>query len=152
VASRHRGIPASRHRGTSLLRSPAADGLVSSVDLAPTILEVAGVPIPATVQGRSSRGYAVVADPQETVNLATDPRHAATLADLLRRLEAWGRGTGDVMPTCRTPDEFDRATGKVLADRKLPHTPKADVGCPPRGALSPANGAAARSCLHCPSR
>ena len=30
-----------------------ASGLVSSIDLAPTILELAGLPIPATVQGRS---------------------------------------------------------------------------------------------------
>lgn len=200
-------------------RGRVANGLVSSVDLAPTILELAGVPIPPTVQGRSfarmladpsvttraevfaeknwhdyedrvravrtarfkyirndyadlagtpsadagrspsmdairrlhatggltplqariflkprpvEELYDVVADPQETVNLASDPRHAATLADLRGRLEAWGRDTGDVMPACRTPDEFDRATGKPLPGRKLPRTPKADVVCPPR--------------------
>jgi arylsulfatase A-like enzyme len=76
--------------------------------------------------------YDVIADPQEVTNLATDPRHAATLAELRARLAAWGRETGDVLPACRTTDEFDRATGKVLPGRKLPRTPKADVTCPPR--------------------
>ncbi len=36
-----------------IARGLVADGLVSSVDLAPTILQLAGVPIPPTVQGRS---------------------------------------------------------------------------------------------------
>jgi arylsulfatase A-like enzyme len=200
-------------------RGLVADGLVSSVDLAPTILQLAAVPIPSTVQGRSvapmlanpsarvrdevfaeknwhdyedrvravrterfkyirndyadlagtpsadagrsptmaairrlhgvreltplqarifleprpaEELYDLIADPQEVTNLATDPRHAATLADLRGRLEAWGRDTGDVLPACRTPDEFDRATGTPLPGRKLPRTPKADVTCPPR--------------------
>lgn len=37
-------------------RGLVSDGLISSVDLAPTILQLAGVPIPATVQGRSFAG------------------------------------------------------------------------------------------------
>jgi arylsulfatase A-like enzyme len=39
----------------------AHDGLVSSIDLAPTILELAGAAVPESVQGRSLR--AVLADP-----------------------------------------------------------------------------------------
>lgn len=37
------------------------------------------------------------ADPNETRNLATDPRHAATLAQLRTRLEGWQREQGDTM-------------------------------------------------------
>ncbi len=36
-----------------ITRGQVAEGLVSSVDLAPTILQLAGLPIPPTVQGRS---------------------------------------------------------------------------------------------------
>jgi N-sulfoglucosamine sulfohydrolase len=196
-----------------------ADGLVSSVDLAPTILQLTGVPVPPTVQGRSFAAmltnpaattraevfaeknwhdyedrvravrterfkyirndyadlagtpsadagrsptmeamrrlrkdgrltplqarifvqprpveelYDVSADPQEVVNLAADPRHAATLVDLRGRLEAWERETNDKRPACRTPDEFDRATGRPLPGRRLPRAGKADLKCAPR--------------------
>jgi len=42
-----------------------ARGLVSSIDLAPTILELAGLPIPATVQGRSMA--AILANPDAKI-------------------------------------------------------------------------------------
>lgn len=42
-----------------------AHGLVSSIDLAPTILELAGLPIPATVQGRSMA--AILANPNAKI-------------------------------------------------------------------------------------
>lgn len=200
-------------------RGLVADGLVSSVDLAPTILQLAGVPIPPTVQGRSfvpmltdpaartrtdvfaeknwhdyedrvravrterfkyirndyadlagtpsadagrsttmeamrrlrkdgrltplqarifvqprpaEELYDVVTDPQEIDNLATDPRHAATLADLRERLDVWRRETDDAMPACRTPDEFDRETAQPLPGRQRPRPGKADMKCPTR--------------------
>ena len=47
----------SRVRAGSVYRR----GLVSTVDLAPTLLELAGVPVPETVQGRSFRG--LLSDP-----------------------------------------------------------------------------------------
>lgn len=42
-----------------------ASGLVSSIDLAPTILELTGLPIPASVQGRSFA--AILANPQAKI-------------------------------------------------------------------------------------
>jgi len=39
--------------------------------------------------------YDVVADPHELTNLADDPPHAATLAEMRRLLEAWQRDTDD---------------------------------------------------------
>lgn len=200
-------------------RGLVADGLVSSVDLAPTILQLAGVPVPPTVQGRSfvpmltnpgartrtevfaeknwhdyedrvravrterfkyvrndypdlagtpsadagrsptmdairrlhrdgkltaqqariylrprpaEELYDVSADPQEIDNLATNPRHAETLADLRERLQVWQRETDDTLPACRTPDEFDRETAQPLPGRQRPRPGKADLKCPPR--------------------
>ncbi len=194
-----------------------AEGLVSSVDVAPTILELAGVAIPSTVQGKSfapilrnpraatrdavyaeknwhdyedraravrtgrfkyirndypdlplttsadsgrsptmdairrlrdagkltpaqsriflaprprEELYDVVADPHELRNLAADKAYARTLAELREMLNRWGRETDDRMPLCRTPDEFDRETGKPLPNRKLPRPSKQDMKCP----------------------
>ncbi len=195
-------------------RGLVADGLVSSIDLAPTILQLAGLPIPPTVQGKSfvpmltnpkvktrdaiyaeknwhdyedrtralrterykyirndypdlagtpsadagrsptmdalrrlRKGgkltllqrrifqaprpaeelYDVIADPREIKNLANDPRFAKTLAELRTKLKQWGDETNDVMPARRTPDEFDRETGKPLPGRKLPRASKAEM-------------------------
>ncbi len=192
-------------------RGIVADGLVSSVDLAPTILQLAGVAIPPTVQGKSfmpmltnpkaktrdaiyaeknwhdyedrvravrterykyirndypdlagtpsadagrsptmdalrrlhqegkltahqsrifqqprpaEELYDVVADPHEMNNLATNPGYAKTLIELREKLKTWGRETADVLPARRTPDEFDRATGRPLPGRKLPRAGK----------------------------
>jgi uncharacterized sulfatase len=41
--------------------------------------------------------YDLVVDPDETRNLAKDPRHAATLGQLRARLDAWQREQGDTM-------------------------------------------------------
>jgi hypothetical protein len=71
--------------------------------------------------------YDVIADPNETKNLANNPRYAKTLAELRAKLKQWGDETNDVMPARRTPDEFDRDTGKVLPGRKLPRASKAEM-------------------------
>lgn len=192
-------------------RGLVSDSLISSVDLAPTILHLAGVPIPATVQGQSfarvltnpkakireaiyaeknwhdyedrvralrterfkyirndyndlagtpsadagrsptmdslrrlnkagkltplqarifqqprpaEELYDLKTDPLEIKNLANDPRHAKTLSELRAKLKRWGEETNDVLPTQRTPDEFDRETGKPLPGRKLPRAGK----------------------------
>jgi uncharacterized sulfatase len=41
--------------------------------------------------------YDLAADPDETRNLAKDPRYAATLGQLRARLDAWQREQGDTM-------------------------------------------------------
>ncbi len=198
-------------------RGLVADGLVSSIDLAPTILQLANVPIPASMQGKSFAAtltnpkaktraaiyaeknwhdyedrvravrterfkyirndypdladtpsadagrsptmdalrrwhqegkltiqqarifqaprpaeelYDVIADPQEVNNLATNPCHAKTLAALRAKLQTWERETNDVLPARRTPDEFDRATGLPLPDRKRPRPNKQEMQRP----------------------
>jgi N-sulfoglucosamine sulfohydrolase len=195
-------------------RGGVADGLVSSVDIAPTVLQLAGVEIPASVQGRSFAAtltnphaktrdavyaeknwhdyedraravrterfkyirndypdlpltpsadagrsptmdalrrlrdagkltpaqarifqqprpaeelYDVSADPHEFKNLAGDPRHARTLAELRAKLDAWGRETDDARPARRTPDEFDRETGQPLPSRRRPRPGKQEL-------------------------
>jgi hypothetical protein len=73
--------------------------------------------------------YDLVADPHEFNNLANDPRHARTLADLREKLKQWGQETDDKMPPCRTPDEFDRETGQPLPTRQRPRPSKQELKC-----------------------
>ncbi len=193
-------------RYPKLVRPGSVTGsLVSAVDIAPTILELAGVPVPETVQGRSfvpvlkdpgatirrcafaeqnwhdftahrravydgrykyiwnaypelpmtppadavasptyqamlrlhARGklrpeqatcfrkpspreelYDTQADPYEMHNLAGDPRYRQVLKRLRRELQNWKQATGDRVPRVRTPDEFDRTTGRRLPGKK----------------------------------
>ena len=65
------------------------------------------------------------ADPHETINLANDPKHAATLKRLRRALATWQKQTNDRIPTKRTPDEFDRNTGLATPARIRPRPSKA---------------------------
>jgi hypothetical protein len=71
--------------------------------------------------------YDVVTDPLEINNLANNPRYAKPLAELRAKLKQWGDETNDVLPARRTPDEFDRDTGKVLPGRKMPRASKAEM-------------------------
>ncbi len=54
--------PLIAHWSKKIQRGIIANSLISSIDLAPTILQVAGVPIPATVQGNSFA--AILANPK----------------------------------------------------------------------------------------
>lgn len=66
--------------------------------------------------------YDVNADPHELANLADDPRHADTLTALRKVLDDWGRDTDDRVPRDRTPDGFDRETGKPLPGQQGPRS------------------------------
>ncbi|HWC88555.1 MAG TPA: sulfatase [Pirellulales bacterium] len=62
--------------------------------------------------------YDVGRDPHELHNLAADPRNTSELAELRKLLDEWQQQTHDCMPAVRTPDEFDRQTGKPLGARR----------------------------------
>jgi N-sulfoglucosamine sulfohydrolase len=79
--------------------------------------------------------YDLEADPDETVNLAADPKFAETLAGMRRALADWSRETNDVMPERPSPDEFDRETGDPLPNRARPR-PAKKAPSPPAG-ISP---------------
>jgi arylsulfatase A-like enzyme len=68
--------------------------------------------------------YDVKADPHELRNLAADSRSAPVLQQMRNTLDRWAKTTGDRMPAARTPDEFDRETGKPLPNRLRPRLPK----------------------------
>lgn len=68
--------------------------------------------------------YDTEADPHELHNLASDPRHAATLSQLRKALAEWQTTTDDRLPETRTPDEFDRETGNPLPTRSFERRPQ----------------------------
>lgn len=69
--------------------------------------------------------YDLDADPHELTNLAGDPKHAETLTKLRKVLDDWGKEINDLVPKERTPDEFDRETGKPSQNRKGGRVPPA---------------------------
>jgi len=58
--------------------------------------------------------YNQAQNPYALENLATEPGHAATLAELRKVLEERQRETGDRMPDQLAPDRFDRELGTPL--------------------------------------
>jgi N-sulfoglucosamine sulfohydrolase len=68
--------------------------------------------------------YDLDADPDETVNLAGNPKFAEALTTMRKALSEWERETNDVMPEKLSPDEFDRETGDSLPNRIRPRPTK----------------------------
>lgn len=68
--------------------------------------------------------YDIVRDPHEMHNLVDDPEYADVLDEHRRALRDWSIGTDFRVPTTRTPDEFDRETGKPLPNRIRPRPSK----------------------------
>jgi arylsulfatase A-like enzyme len=58
--------------------------------------------------------YDLDADPDELRNVVADPRHAEALRAHRVALDTWVRETDDRVPATRTPDGFDRRTGRAV--------------------------------------
>lgn len=71
--------------------------------------------------------YDLTTDPYELKNLASDPAHRDTLERLRAEYKLWQRRTQELTPKRRTPDEFDRITGKPTPARIRPRWSKAQM-------------------------
>ncbi|MCB1202693.1 MAG: sulfatase [Verrucomicrobiae bacterium] len=71
--------------------------------------------------------YDLRLDPHELNNLAADPRFEPVIVAMRAALADWETKTEDVMPTERTPDEFDRLTGLPTPARIRPRPSKAEM-------------------------
>jgi arylsulfatase A-like enzyme len=58
--------------------------------------------------------YDLDADPHELRNVVSDPRHAEALRTHRAALDGWAKETDDHVPATRTPDGFDRRTGRPV--------------------------------------
>jgi N-sulfoglucosamine sulfohydrolase len=120
------------HEYPDLPLTPGADALRSVTYREMVRLRAAGQ-LPADAQQCFTAPRAPVelydlrSDPGEMQNSATVPAYATIVADLQGRLAAWKKTTADVAPARRTPDEFDRATGVPLPNRKRPRPGKAEM-------------------------
>lgn len=56
--------------------------------------------------------YDLERDPGELDSRINDPAYQSVRKRLATALEGWSEETGDFLPSKRTPDEFDRATGR----------------------------------------
>ncbi len=71
--------------------------------------------------------YEVAIDPYELNNLANNPEYGAILAQMRLRLEEIRNRTNDRLPGKRTPDEFERDTGKPTDARIRPRPSKEEM-------------------------
>jgi len=62
--------------------------------------------------------YDTAKDPDQLLNLATDPRHSDMKQRLADLLDRWIDETGDAVPDTLTPDAYDRETGVPLGGAK----------------------------------
>lgn len=71
--------------------------------------------------------FDIIDDPHELNNLAQSKPHQEILCELRAALRGWEDSTNDHVPAWRTPDEFDRLTGKPTPARKRPRDSKATM-------------------------
>ena len=118
-----------RNHYEDIPRTPGADAIRSPTFQAMRRLRDAGKLTPAQmacfVKPRPAEElYYTAADPHELKNLAGDPRFTAELKRMREALAFWEKGTGDFVPARRSPDEFDRETGKPNPNRVRPRIPR----------------------------
>jgi len=80
-----------------------------------------------TSQRPAEELYDVINDPYELENLAGNPDYEKKLMAMRSELKNMRKLTKDSLPTFRTPDEFDRETGKPNALRKRPRPSKMEM-------------------------
>lgn len=71
--------------------------------------------------------YNTVIDPYELNNLALNPEYKTVLENLRVKMKKIRTNTNDSLPAFRTPDEFDRITGKPNSFRKRPRPSKKEM-------------------------
>lgn len=103
--------------------TPPADAVRSPTFQAMLALQAAGKLSPLrqasfTLPRPAEELYDVDADPHELRNLAEDARHGEPLKELRSALDQWIADTADRTPARRTPDQFDRRTGKPLSRQR----------------------------------
>ena len=68
--------------------------------------------------------YDVMKDLYELQNLSNNPRYEHVLREFRQALHDWSQRTDYRIPAVRTPDEFDRESGKPLPNRVRPRPSK----------------------------
>jgi len=71
--------------------------------------------------------YHIPTDPFELKNLSNDPAYKEILISLRLKLKEIRKKSNDNLHVFRTPDEFDRNTGKSNAFRKRPRPSKVEM-------------------------
>ncbi|MDO6807390.1 sulfatase [Zobellia galactanivorans] len=117
---------------TDLPNTPSADAFVGGTFQSMRELKKKGelneAQLACFVSPRPSEElYDVVNDPYELKNLAEDPDHQKTLKTLRSEMNRIRKTSKDSLPDFRTPDEFDRKTGKSNAFRKRPRPSKVEM-------------------------
>lgn len=71
--------------------------------------------------------YDIVNDPNELINIASNPAYLQQLIEMRGRLAFYRSTTNDTIPAYRTPDDFDRETGLPTIHRVRPRPSKAEM-------------------------
>jgi arylsulfatase A-like enzyme len=108
-----------------LTASPPADAVTSPTFRKMLELHDAGKLPPAMSQPLIApqppeQLFDVISDPYQMNNLADDPQHAKTLAQMRRTMDDWRKRTGDELVEPLTPDWFDRRTGQRIGKGSRP--------------------------------
>lgn len=117
---------------TDLPNTPSADAFVGATFQSMIKLKKSGqLTEPQLVCFNATRPreelYDIIDDPYELTNLALDSEYKSALEALRSTLRDYRKATNDSLPAYRTPDEFDRITGKSNSFRKRPRPSKVEM-------------------------